>query len=338
MCGASGGMFGLTAVREEILKVNKGEKNSPYSTKMAKNISKDLLNPMFANALSTDLFFPLHSTTFGGEKLLRDRGVMLDQQLIKNNPGSGFDKTLSDYREDEQQALAPLVIWHTAIINDSRKFFISPQPVSFLMRPVGRYTTEKELIVDGVDYGRFFADNNPYATPVASVNRMNATFPFVLPNPQLPSDPPTFVMDGGSLDNFGNETTVRFINTFKNWIQENTSGVLIIQIRDMEKDKEIEAMRNMSALSRFLDPIGMFYNNLENIQDFSASQKFGYVNESLMGNMQIVYFEYINEIKEKKAVMSFHLTEKNKTDILNSTRRQNNLRSIETVSKSLQYP
>lgn len=332
MCGASGGMFGLTAIREKILQHNTGQQNALYDDNIPRNIAKDLLNPTFANALSTDLFFPLHSTTFGGQKLFRDRGVMLDKQLIKNNPNAGFQKTLLDYQQAEQLALAPLIIWHTAIINDSRKFFISSQPVSFLMRPVGTYTTEKNLVVDGIDYGRFFSSQNPYATPVASVNRINATFPFVLPNPQLPTDPPTFVMDGGALDNFGNETTSRFLNTFRNWILENTSGVVLLQIRDMEKDKEIEPMRNMSALGRILDPIGMFYNNLENIQDFSAGQKIGYVNESLKGKLQIIYFEYINEVKEKKAVMSFHLTEKNKKDIMGSLQRKNNQEAIQRLN------
>lgn len=335
MCGASGGMFGLTAIREKILLHNTGKHRTLYDDNISQNIAKDLLNPTFANAISTDLFFPLHSTTFGGEKLLRDRGVMLDKQLVKNNPNAGFQKTLRDYQRAEALAIAPLLIWHTAIINDSRKFFISSQPVSFLMRPVGKYTTKKELVTDGIDYGRFFPSQNPYATPIASVNRINATFPFVLPNPQLPTDPPTFVMDGGALDNFGNETTIRFLSIFRNWILENTSGVVILQIRDMEKDKEIEPMRNMSALGRFLDPVGMFYNNLENIQDFSVGQKIGYVNESLKGKLQIIYFEYINEIKEKKAVMSFHLTEKNKKDIIGSLQRKNNQEAIQRLNAML---
>jgi hypothetical protein len=61
---------------------------------------------------------------------------------------------------------------------------------------------------------------------------MNATFPYVLPNVWLPTNPVIDVMDAGLRDNFGQENTLRFIESFKNWLQENTAKVVIIQIRD----------------------------------------------------------------------------------------------------------
>ena len=62
--------------------------------------------------------------------------------------------------------------------------------------------------------------------------RMNATFPFVLPNIEMPTKPDIDVMDAGLRDNFGHETSLRFIDLFKPWLKENTAKVVIVEIRD----------------------------------------------------------------------------------------------------------
>ena len=64
---------------------------------------------------------------------------------------------------------------------------------------------------------------------------MNATYPYILPSVWLPTHPVIDVMDAGLRDNYGQETSLRFLHVFKDWINENTSGVLIIQIRAMQK-------------------------------------------------------------------------------------------------------
>ncbi|MFX6808040.1 hypothetical protein ABTH26_20245, partial [Acinetobacter baumannii] len=71
---------------------------------------------------------------------------------------------------------------------------------------------------------------------VLSALRMNATFPYVLPNVWLPTKPIIDVMDAGLRDNFGLETTFRFLETFKDWFKQNTSKVVLIQIRDRSED------------------------------------------------------------------------------------------------------
>ena len=41
-------------------------------------------------------------------------------------------------------------------------------------------------------------------------------------------------MDAGLRDNYGQETALRFLENFDDWIKENTRGVLVIQLRDRE--------------------------------------------------------------------------------------------------------
>jgi hypothetical protein len=55
---------------------------------------------------------------------------------------------------------------------------------------------------------------------ILSALRMNATFPYVLPNVWLPTNPIIDVMDAGLRDNFGQESSLRFIEVFKDWLKE----------------------------------------------------------------------------------------------------------------------
>lgn len=60
-----------------------------------------------------------------------------------------------------------------------------------------------------------------------------------MPNIYLPTKPEVQAMDAGLRDNYGFETSYRFLYEFKDWINKNTSRVIIVQARgDYEKDYE----------------------------------------------------------------------------------------------------
>ena len=67
---------------------------------------------------------------------------------------------------------------------------------------------------------------------VATAVRMSATFPFVSPAVSLPTDPPRHVVDAGYYDNFGIQVSTAWIHMNREWLVRNTSGVLLVQIRD----------------------------------------------------------------------------------------------------------
>lgn len=334
--GASGGMFGSTFYREVFLQKKLGNilpfKDSIYSN----IISQDLLNPMVVSLLSNDLFLPIHHFTLDSMRYHIDRGYMLERQL-NINTGGLFNKRLYDYYDDEKKAYIPLLIFHTNILNDSRRYFISTQPVSFLMRPVGKFATNKDLGIDAIDYCALFANRKAINSKIASIARVNATFPLILPNSILPTNPATYVMDGGALDNFGSETTFRFLQTFKDWINENTDGVVIIQIRDTEKNKEIFEYKKRSLLTQVAAPFGTVYANMEHMQDFTIDQKLGYMNEVLKGKIQFITFEYTPEKKEEKAALSFHLTEKEKQNIKTAVFLPRNQKALQLTKELLDY-
>ncbi|MBL0309002.1 MAG: hypothetical protein IPP77_04785 [Bacteroidetes bacterium] len=322
--GTSGGMFGVTLLRELFLQKKKGVPINMGDRKYAYDVAKDLLNPIAVSTLSNDILVPFHKFKVGGYEYVKDRGYIFEKFYCRNT-GFPFEKTLKDYEQEETKANIPLIIYHTTVMNDSRRFFITPQPVSFLMRPVGGNQTGDPLTVDGIDFCRFFEKQNGKNLLVTSAMRMDATFPLILPNPVLPTEPATHVMDGGIVDNMGVEVTFRFLKVFKDWINENTSGVVLIQIRDSEKEPEPEETKKKTLLSRMFDPIGSIYSNSGNVQNFQMDQKMNYVNEELKGNLKLVTFEYTSENRDAKAAMSFHLTSRDKEDIIRSLNRKNNV-------------
>ncbi|MES2619708.1 MAG: hypothetical protein V4615_02570 [Bacteroidota bacterium] len=332
--GASGGMFSITYMRELFFQKKEGFPIDMQDRQYAYNVSKDLLNPIALSILSNDALLPFHKFKLGNNEYFKDRGYIFEKFYCRNT-NFRFDKTVSDYKEAEFSAKIPLVIYHTTIMNDSRRYFISPHPVSFLMRPYGKNAVDNQLEIDGIDFCKFFEKQNGKDLLVTSAMRMDASFPFILPNSVLPSDPPTYAMDGGALDNTGVETTFRFLQTFKDWINENTSDVVIIQIRDTEKQDQPEEQKQKTLFSRMTDPLGTVYNNMENMQDFLTDQKLNYMDDALSGKLHFVLFEYTTEKLGDKAAMSMHISSRDKSNILRSLNRKNNVESFNKLKALL---
>src|ERR1700734_1616510 len=85
---------------------------------------------------------------------------------------------------------------------------------------------------DAIDFGAFFYRQDPMNLRLLTALRMNATFPYVLPNVWLPSRPVIDVMGARLRDTFAEMNAIRFLNAFREWLKENTSGVVLLQIRD----------------------------------------------------------------------------------------------------------
>lgn len=334
LSGASGGMYATTYLRELFLQKKNGRPINLSDAEYTENISKDVLNPIALSIVSNDILIPFHTFKLDSKKYSVDRGYVFEK-FYSRNTGFPWEKKISDYKEDEYTARIPLMIYHTAIMNDSRRFYISPHPVSFLMRPHSKQAMDNRLAIDAVDFRVFFKDQGGDSLLTTSAMRMNSTFPFFFPNPVLPSEPATYVMDGGALDNFGVETTLRFLNTFDEWIKQNTSGVVIIQIRDGEKTKDPPATQMKTVFARLTDPLGTVYSNMEKMQDYLTDYRLDEMSEELRGRLEFVLFEYTTEKEEDKAAMSLHLTTRDKRDIMKTLSRPNNVQSFNRLKELL---
>jgi len=326
--GASGGMLGLTYYRELYRKQQQGKPLSYTNKEIAASISKDLLNPIFSSYVTRDLVTPAQKFSVGPYRFVKDRGYAFEQQL-NYNTGNILTDRLTDYKPDEFEAKVPLGIFSSTVSQDGRKLMICSQPISFLMRPKIDSTKGITAEPDAIDYTAFFKDLDPYNLRMLTALRMNATFPYVLPNVWLPTKPIVDVMDAGLRDNFGQEITLRFVHFFADWIKKNTSGVVFIQIRDRKKGEWHDDLREPGIGDILYKPVTTLQNNFYKVQDYMQESMLSYSKETVPINRFM--FMYQPSENKKGAALSFHLTEREKLDIARAVFEKTNERSIQQL-------
>jgi hypothetical protein len=226
------------------------------------------------------------------------------------------------------------MIFSPTIINDGRRLLISAQPISYLSNNNPRNNTFSQPITENVEFSRLFKNQGADNLKFSSAIRMSATFPYIMPNVSLPSEPQIDVLDAGMRDNFGALSTYKHIHTFKNWINENTSGVIIITIRDKSKDKVIENNPLKSIIESANSPLGSLYSNLFQIQDYNLDDMLQYLSVDLSHPIDVIDFEL--ESNTNQISLSWHLTKKEKANVLNSIHSKNNQKSIVRLTKLLE--
>jgi hypothetical protein len=264
-----------------------------------------------------------------------------------------LEKPISHYKFYEESAQIPMMILAPTVINDGRRLYISPLPVSYMN---SAFEGENYLLkhkVKGIEFGRFFSEQDGAHLRFTSALRMSATFPYVTPNIMLPSEPAMEIMDAGLSDNFGVVDAVRFLYVFKDWVKENTGGVVFVMIRDTEKEKEVKVSNRRSFVQEFFTPIGSLYKNWDNLQDFNNDNIVEYAQSWLGADVDQVEFEYKVEIEQKKitgtnkadktkgngtedkASLSWRLTTREKESIKNSINAEHNIQSLNKLRSLL---
>ena len=332
--GASGGMIGATYFRELYRQKMRGKNINLQSQHYIDDIAEDLLNPTFTSFIARDLFAPEQKFSVGPYTYLRDRGYAFESAL-DDNTGGVLDKRLKDYVADESAANIPLMFYHTVITRDGKMMLLSTQHLRFMMQPPTD-SMKNYPAVDAVDYSTFFAKQNPYNLRMLSILRMNATFPVVLPNVWMPSKPVIDVMDGGLRDNYGIENSLRFLGHMQKWIEENTSGVLILQIRDRMDGGWENPYEYDNLTGNATKPFFLLQHNWYKMMDYFQGDMENYFSSNSGYPIHKITFQYIPKTEENKAALSFHLTEVEKVDIaasLNSKHNEESFKKVLTLLK-----
>jgi hypothetical protein len=314
--GASGGMLAVAYYRELYLEKKKDSTLNLNSTAYSDNIAKDLLNPLFSSMVARDIFSPAQKFTAGKYEYIKDRGYAFEQKLNRNSKFI-LSKQLKDYSHAEKLAEIPLIIFNSTINRDGRKMMISTQPISFMMKPVV-YARDLPASPDAVDFAAMFAKQDPLQLRLLTALRMNASFPYVLPNVWLPSSPVIDVMDAGLRDNYGQETALRFIENFKEWLKANTSRVILLQLRDRNQDNWQQPLETGAVTDFLIKPGTMLQHNWYKLQDFSQTDQYSYLQDYFDSALQRISFMYIPENEEKGAALNFHLTAREKRAVRES--------------------
>lgn len=322
--GASGGLLGAAYFRELYNQKLQGQNINLQDKKYSDDIAKDLLNPLFSSFVSRDIIGPVQKFETGGYKYVKDRGYAFEQKLNDNTRGF-LSKKLIDYKLAEDKAIIPTMFFNSVVSRDGRKMIMCTQPVRFLMRQTPDSNKITVNDADAIDFNSFFAKQHSTNVSVLSALRMNATFPYVLPNVWLPTNPVIDVMDAGLRDNFGQEITLRFMDVFKDWLRANTSKVVVIQIRDRALSDWDKPYESKSLINMFTEPAFLLQNNWYKLQDYAQHDQLQYSSESYGPNFQRICFQYTASTKEAAATLSFHLTTREKIEIVNSLNNELNM-------------
>jgi hypothetical protein len=333
--GASGGMFGAAYFRELCrLKKYKDSTINPDDRKYSEAISVDLLNPLFSSFVARDLFSPAQKFKVGNYEYIKDRGFAFEQKLNRNTAGV-LDRQLRDLEPEESSAGIPLMLFSSVITRDSRTMLISTQPISFLMRPVFDSSRIKTIDPDALDFGKFFSKQDPMNVRMLTALRMNATFPYVLPNVWLPSDPVIDVMDAGFRDNFGEQVGIRFVHVFRDWILKNTRGVLLIQIRDRKTGGWEYPFESKNITEIITKPILLLQYNWYKMQEYNQNDLLSVI-EGYMGNdFYKMTFQYEPKKVNEGAALNFHLSRQEKLDLANAVNSPLNQQIYKSVDELL---
>lgn len=327
MTGASGGMLGAAYYRQLSILRDQGEPINLLDQKYVDNISKDLLNPIFSAMIARDLIAPVQKFSIGDNRYTKDRGYAFEQKLNENTGGI-LDRDLNYYKPYEEQALIPMMILNSVVTRDFKKMVVGTQPMSFMMVPAFKDSTSKMVGPDAIDFGALFKNEKPLNLRMLTALRMNASYPYVLPGVWLPSNPVIDVMDAGLKDNTGQESSLRFLYTFKDWINENTGGVVIIQIRARQKGSWGDNFKSGGIQQMLTRPMTMMQSNLFLLQDYYQDDEITYAQSFLQQPLRRISFMYLPEKEEQEATVNFHLTAMEKREVEASLSRVNNQKAF----------
>lgn len=330
--GSSGGMLGAAYFRELYWQRAQGKLTHIQNKNYAENISKDLLNPLFSSLITRDIVGPVKRFTLNNNRYSKDRGYAFEEQLNDNTKGL-LNKTLRDYVKPESEGAIPTMILNAVITRDGRKLVVAGRPCRFLMKSV-QDSTSILMDPDAIDYTSFFHKQEPLNTRMLTALRMNATFPYVLPNVWLPTVPVIDVMDGGLRDNYGTETALRFMHVFKEWLQSNTSKIVLVQIRDRRFNDWEKPFESDHVITRFTKPFLLLQNNWYRLQDFYQQDQLKYFTPMFDNHLIQLPFQYVPSKEDASASLSFHLTASEKKDIhaaLQDSINQSSFRKIKAL-------
>lgn len=325
--GSSGGLIGAAYFRERYRYDQKHQQQTRFSDEVLRRLGNDKLNTTALSLVLSDALFRTNTFTINGQVYGKDRGYALEQQLLADTD-SLLARPLCAYREPEQKARIPMLLIAPTILNDGRKLYISPLPVSYFNTTQPRLSPDR---VRGIELRRFFHHQNADSLRLITALRMSASFPYITPNVILPSQPPMSVMDAGLSDNFGVSDALHFVYVFRDWIQQHTRGVLLLSLRDTPVEGEITAEEPLP----FIAPITGLTRNLFHLQDRQNYRLQQQAASWLKVPLKQLTLSY-QPRPDNKASLSWRLTRREKENIRQAIYSQANQQVFRQLKASLQ--
>ncbi|MBV6405682.1 MAG: hypothetical protein GFGODING_02462 [Flavobacteriales bacterium] len=332
--GSSGGAIGAAYFRQVARNAEQG--GPPVGDpRHVDNMCRDILNPVAFTLVTNDMFIRYQRVSDGMRLYTRDRGFVFEQRL-NDNTGGVLDVRLDQLAAEERAARMPLFMVAPTCINDGRRLLIGALPAAHLTTNAPAAPLHYRPEPEAVEFRRLFAAQGAGDLKLTSALRMGATFPYITPVVTLPSEPPLRVMDAGIRDNYGFRTTGSFLREHRAWIARHTAGVVILQMRDKQKELEVHEVGS-SLLGRLLDPARNVYGNFVRVQDQDYDGMMQEISTWTEVPVQVVDLQLRHDEREEIS-LSWHLTAVEKDQVHRALWSLENRRGFEAVRRALEPP
>ncbi len=185
-----------------------------------KNAKRDSLTPVVQRQLQYDI---PHS--WWPARLEGDRGEVLQDQWvrIKNKTFAGLETSKG------AKAFSPAIIFSPMLVDSGRPLLISNLNLSCI-------AAEE---THAVEIFRLFP-NSQKEVSLATAARMSASFPYISPAAEIPTEPVQRVVDAGYYDNDGITTAAAFLQTdeVSLWLSENVARIIVIRLNAFNRVSE----------------------------------------------------------------------------------------------------
>jgi hypothetical protein len=155
-----------------------------------------------------------------------------------------------------------------------------------------------------------------------------------MPMITMPTKPEIQLMDAGIRDNYGGKVTVDYLFANSEWIEKNTSGIVIIETRDTKRVLNDEAYNEISLIDKITMPFGNMITNFTRTQDFDQEQLMKLCAKSFKFPVDIVSFN-LRETTNDRISLSWRLTKREKKKIDQAFYSKENRQSFEKLKKLL---
>ena len=127
---------------------------------------------------------------------------------------------------------------------------------------------------------------------------------------------------------------MEFLYIMENWIMENTSGVIVVQIRDTKKKPDHETQSQVSFIDKITMPFGNMYKNFPRVQDFNQEELIKLGAKTFNFPVDLVTFNLREKFNERIS-LSWHLTKQEKIRIKNAFLSKHNQHALEQLKRLL---
>ena len=272
--GASGGMVGAALFVTSRLRAPAagGLPGTPPAVGgLANRLSNDYLSPITRQYMLRDLPFAIFPW-----RQSYDRGHALEDAMVNEGKLTELGYTFAQLLDAESQGQIPSLVFSPMLVEDGRRLLISNLELDDITTIDGAVLSEdrsesksrseigelikrqtqkmqkmqkrrknlefrKIIAIPAVEFFHLFPQARDTFQVVTAV-RMNATFPVVTPTGVLPTDSPRQVVDAAYYDNYGVDLASALIFAHREWIAQNTAGVLLVQIRAFHNEMQLKVL------------------------------------------------------------------------------------------------